>query len=124
MKTILILSLSITACGLQGAQGETGKRGPAGPRGAPAPEPTHTRRVVTVNEIVVLEATLTPFEINAACDEGEVLITGGCSWDGDPQGAAVVFGSRPTETGWQCTGISDTTSGRAVSAYALCELID
>lgn len=60
----------------------------------------------------------------AACDDGDMVIHGGCTW-GKAVGTmdAVSFGPNDAGYAWQCTGVSRVDDAQtAVYAVAICEV--
>ena len=101
--------------GPQGPQGEVGPAGPAGPQGVAGPAGSSTYYVSTSS--ITVPNGISNLEIDAFCDEGDVVVGGG--FDGDFGSGDAVTSSYPTGEGWQVTA-TNTGQGLTLSAYAVC----
>jgi hypothetical protein len=127
MRFLLVaFLLSLVACnvpaldGQPGEQGEPGRQGPRGPAGADA---------LRTDVYVVLATADDPESLLAvaACEEGDRLLSGSCTW-GKTMWTVQPWRAEPlTEEGepyaFACEGEPNNVRGEAptVLAYAVCE---
>src|SRR5687767_12597273 len=116
---LLVIAVMLCGCdvvAVPGPEGPSGPRGEAGPEGPAGAQLEPYIRLA--QELVPAQGDTAVF---ARCDEGDVLISGGCDWGDSPSSMAgyPINGDTEAPTAWVCISHSVVATSW-VQARAVC----